>query len=819
MLEAAYDRAPTEREVWLEQACVGDAALLARTRALLAAETRAARFLSTERHTGEDLTPIAVPDRIGPYRVGRLIGLGGMGAVYRGERDDGQFDQLVAIKLIRPGVLSAQATERFASERRMLARMRHPGVAQLFDGGMLADGTSYIVMEFVVGTAIDEFAATRALAVRAIVKLFRQVVGAVAHAHGSLVVHADIKPGNVIVGDDGTAKLLDFGIAQSLDAAADTASQQPVTPDYAAPERLAGASATVRGDVYALGTLLFELLTRERPHALADLAPAARLPAVEAATRPIPSRTALDWADRAWRRALTGDLDAVVAKAMHTDPARRYETAAALRDDLDRWLDRKPVRARGGGWRYVATSFVRRNRLAVGAAAAIIVGLVVALAATSTLYLRAERERAASERRFDEVRALSRFLLFDLYDRLEHTPRSLATRARVAAEAQIYLDRLSRVPGASFEVRLETARGFGRLAAAQGRPGAANLGQNDAAWRNYATAEAMLTALAAERPDRTDIRRALADVLLDQTWIEASIRTALLDATRRMARLRPVIAQLRAEAPADRDVALLRWRELVHLAELPQWSGDYPEGETRARAAIAFGNAVTRNRSLTIPELIVMARAYQTLGEARYFGGGEAPAALGAHAREAAVVREASRRAPGSIAVDRQLTRSLYNHGVTLAELRDPRGLDILNEAEAAAARVIAFEPADENGHRQRRTVTRAKGEALGWLGRHAEAYPLYEADTAERLALWRARPADTSRARDYATSVGAMGMGYGEGGRFEDACRAYATAFTTFRLIEARGQLTAWDRGNAIKNFERAVAEHCRTANPPRFK
>lgn len=761
LLEEALDRPADEREAWLTAETRGDPALRDRTLRLLGAAARAGEMIGTEPPAGDLAQPMALPERVGPYRVGAVLGRGGMGEVRAGERADGQFEQSVAIKFIRPGLIAGAARARFAFERQALARLRHPNIAALHDGGALGDGTDFIVMERVDGVAADRWA--RPTDTRAVVKLVRQVAGAVAHAHANLVLHCDIKAGNVLVTREGTVKLLDFGVASTLGGEG----AGGMTPDFAAPEVRGGGAPTTRSDVYGLGRLLASLLGPGAPR----------------------------------------DLAAIAARATAISPDRRYETAEAFRHDLDRWLDGRAVRARGGGWAYTARRWARRNRWAAAGAAAALLAVAGGWAATSAEAVRAERARAETQARFDEVRALSRFLLFELYDRLERTPRSLDTRRRVATEAQFYLDRLAATPAAPFDLRLETALGYARLARVQGRPADANLGEPAAAWRNFGRAEAQLGALAAERPARADINAALANVLLDQAWLAMAVRSDLAGAERQLAKARPIIAALRRAAPADRAVAALALREMVHLSDLPQWRGDYAAGRRMAERAVAFGQALGPR---TIPEHLQMARAWAALGEALYFGGGQAKAAAPAHAAEYVVATAARARWPGDIAVDRQFTRSAYNHGVTQAELDDPAGLRVLALARQSAERVLAFEPADENGIRQRRTVVRATAEALSWAGRHAEALALFEGDVADRLRHWRARPEDVSRLRDYATSVGALGLGYADAGRPADACARLRDTLALFGEIERRGKLTAFDTTQAVKNTRDAARKAC---------
>ena len=340
---------------------------------------------------------------VGPYQIEVLVGEGGMGRVFRAHRADGAFDQTVAVKVVRTtlALAGSDVGARFQRERDVLASLDHPGIARLLDGGETEDGVPYLVTEFIEGADITAWAAHRHLDVKARVRLLMEVARAVDHAHRRFVVHRDLKPSNVLVTErDGAARpvVLDFGIAKLLDAAgSDAASRsfatgtghRPLTPAYAAPELFEpGAAVTTAADVYGLGALLYELLTDRLPHGPGAVGP----PRAEV-TRPskavtlqasaAPPVASSDPAPRA--RALRGDLDTICLKALHPDPARRYASAAALAEDLARYLEGHPVHARPDALLYVASRFARRHRTAVAAAGvalfSLVIGLSVALVA------------------------------------------------------------------------------------------------------------------------------------------------------------------------------------------------------------------------------------------------------------------------------------------------------------------------------------------------------------------------------------------------------------------------------------------------------
>ncbi len=328
---------------------------------------------------------LAAGTRLGSWRIDTLIGRGGMGEVYAAARADAAFDQRAALKLLR--YEAAGQMDRFHAERRILARLEHPGIARLLDGGMTADGRPYTVMEYVEGHSLTDYCRVHSSTLRERLALFAQVCDAVAFAHRNLVIHRDLKPDNMLVDDQGTVKLLDFGIAKLLDAAASVGegdnTMAPFTPDYAAPEQLTGQPVTTATDIYALGVLLFELLSAERPLRMRGLPSTQAMQLLLDRTAPSLFRTAkANSAAPIAARLLAGDLDAIVAKCLRKEPAHRYETVNALKRDLESHLRNEPVAAREGARLYVFGRLLRRYRWAVAGVALLIVTLAAGLTGT-----------------------------------------------------------------------------------------------------------------------------------------------------------------------------------------------------------------------------------------------------------------------------------------------------------------------------------------------------------------------------------------------------------------------------------------------------
>jgi serine/threonine-protein kinase len=394
VFERALTLAPPEREEFLAREC--DPALRAEIEGMIAAASPD-RALEIERLVPADRPASSSPDpmvgsELGHWRVTRVLGRGGMGTVYLAERADGQYQQQAALKVVSSGTWGPTAAERFRNERQVLARLAHPNIARLLDGGLALDGRPYFVMELVEGAPITEWCDAHHLSVGERLRLFCVVCQAVQHAHGALVVHRDLKPANTFVSSEGEVKLLDFGIAKLLeptgpgiDAPATRDLSTALTPEYAAPEQLLGGQVTTATDVYSLGVLLYELLTGVRPRLLEGRTPVEMERELQSATVAPPSRRV--------RVSRGGDLDSIVLTALRAQPERRYVSAGQLGEDIARYLDGRPVLARPDTLAYRARRFVGRNRTAVGA-----VGLLAASLAAFGIAAGWQARRAAEER-------------------------------------------------------------------------------------------------------------------------------------------------------------------------------------------------------------------------------------------------------------------------------------------------------------------------------------------------------------------------------------------------------------------------------------
>ena len=496
LLSTALDLAEGERGPWLEgieATAPEDAALL---RQLLASHDRAERSGELETVSRIAARPgwsstHAAGEPVGPFELVRPLGRGGMGEVWLARQVDGRVAREVALKLPAMQQPGGEWRERFRRERDILARLEHPHIARFYDAGVGESGQPWLAMECVFGRTLLDHSDARGLPIAMRLALFRQVLDAVAHAHRHLVVHRDLKPGNILVDEMGEVKLLDFGIAKLLQEGAgkDTADEltrmggRLMTLRYAAPEQVSGGAITTATDVYALGVVLHELVTGKSPYrAVREGKPFTEALLLEE-TPTLPSRLA---------SAVGGDLDAILLKAMRRDPAQRYASVELFDDDIAAHLERRPVKARAGTWRYLGSRFVARHKVPMALAAAVLVSLVAGLVVAEGERRNAVAERARAERHFASVRKLANTFIFEVHGKLEGLPGSLAAREMLIATSLDYLDALAREPGRDPALLFEIASAYRTIAGIQGQPRGANRGNVVAAIANYEKAGALL---------------------------------------------------------------------------------------------------------------------------------------------------------------------------------------------------------------------------------------------------------------------------------------------------------------------------------------
>jgi eukaryotic-like serine/threonine-protein kinase len=533
VLHGALHIPAAQRASFLDNACNGDQTLRQEVESLLLEESAGTEgFLGSLDLTLEGVrhrNASWVGRRIGSYEVIDIIGEGGMGEVYRAARADEQYQKQVAIKIVKLGLDTPFALARFRAERQILANLEHPNIARLLDGGTTEDGLPYVVMELVEGQPIDQYCETHKLSIDDRLRLFRTVCLAVQYAHQHLVVHRDLKPGNILVTADGTPKLLDFGIAKILDTgslpsgAEHTVSlMRMLTPEFASPEQVRGDTVTTASDVYSLGVILFGLLTGRSPYEFDSRSAEAMVRAICETESPKPStaarrRAASGNAQQATgekqilsgdsssglSKRLRGDLDNIVSMALRKDPQRRYGSAEQFAEDIRRHLENLPVTARTDTVGYRASKFLVRHRVGSVATAATLILLIAALLVTL-------RQASIARRRFNDVRTLANSMVFDIHDSIRDLPGSTPARKLIVEKGLQYLDTLAKESNGDPSLQRELATAYIRIGDVQGLYYWSNLGDTAGAIKSYQKALAISQALARDAPKDVEAQKGLA---------------------------------------------------------------------------------------------------------------------------------------------------------------------------------------------------------------------------------------------------------------------------------------------------------------------
>ncbi len=721
LLEEGAELSPTARVALFEAAARENPRLGPYLAALDEADANASGALPTNPAMAESAAPPA-PERIGPYRITGEIGRGGMGVVLRGERCDGLFEHAVAIKLVRPGLFAGAAQALFEEERRILARLTHPAIARLYDGGETPDGLSYVVMELLEGEPLLEWAQGRTLDER--LQAFLALCGAVAHAHAQLIVHADIKPGNVLVTRDGP-KLMDFGIARFLSQDAQPV-LGPITAAYASPQRMAGEPARPADDIFALGRVLSDLVGASQ--------------------------------DR--------DLNAILAMATAARAEGRYGSVDALAEDVRRRLELFPVRARGGDWRYHAKRFLQRRRGVVLAVAGVVIALTAGATIATVNYLRAEAARKDAAARFDQVRGLANFLIYDVADAIAVAPGTDPVRDRVVSEANAYLSALSAIPDPPPALALEIARGetrVGMLAAQAGRYDLARARLEQTGRRLAALAGAAGLPpgeLALAQTEHASARFHMAALSFDP------VRSSpfLAEAEGALARARAAASAF----PDDERMATAEVMLTTRVVLLLQGAGRFGEAVDLLDRLLARPPAPPAGQSWRRLDAVLLLAQVQRAGSLRFAG--RTREAIAAFRATLAALETRTAR----IGSDREMlfftAATAIDLATALFEEQAPQvALAEIERAEAALETILRF-GRDHEAERQLAVARIRKARALSDLGRASEARTIAQAVLAQRQAA-AARDQTTERARDVALTYRTLGEIEARAGQTALAC------------------------------------------------
>ena len=746
--------------------------------------------------------------RIGPYQVVTEIGRGGMGAVYLAVRADDQYHKRVAIKLVKKGMDSEDILARFRHERQILANLDHPNIARLLDGGTTEEGVPYFVMEHIEGVPIDRYCLDRALPVPARLRLFRQVLAAVHCAHQNLVVHRDLKPGNILVTSDGTPKLLDFGIAKLLrpegTVTQTLTTHRVMTPDYASPEQVRGEAITTATDVYSLGVILYELLAGRRPYRVqgVGLEELQRVVCHEDPTRPSAAVTRLDEGQATLRaderprlerlrRELKGDLDNVVLMAMRKEPARRYASAEQFSEDVRRHLEGLPVIARSDTPGYRAAKFVARHKGAVVAAGMVALSLVGGLVATSREARVARLQKARAERRFEDVRRLAHSFIFEIHDAIQDLAGSTRARELLVKRGLEYLDGLTQESGGDEELEAELAAAYLRVGDVQGRPGYANLGDRAGALASYRKAVSLLERVADKRPTDAAVRRDLAaahDRVGDALRLTGGSADALASYRRALALREGAGGESgpSATTPGDRASSYQR------IADVLAQTGDAKGAEESQRRALAiFEEQAARTPDDARAQRDLFIASIKTGDRLRALG--DHPASLERYRRALELAEPLAAADPANARAQRELAVAVDKVGNALGLTGDePGALAQFRRAMTVRASLAARDRDDAELRRDLSISHEKIGEHLLAAGRAQAALESFRAGLQLDQAGQQADPSNVQARLDVSSSHENVGRALAKLSRLDEALASYE------RAEEIRRPAAEVDPGNA---------------------
>jgi tRNA A-37 threonylcarbamoyl transferase component Bud32 len=826
VFSAASVLAAEEQRAYLEQACGNDAELRSEVDSLLDAHSSEDAVLdrpATSYLSSEEALAAADPwlrRRVGPYELVALIGRGGMGAVYRARRVDAEYEKEVAIKLVPAGYHVDYVLQRLRAERQILANLDHPNIARLIDGGATDDGLPYLVMELVDGEPLDHYCGGRNLSLRDRLRLFREVCAAVSYAHQRLVIHRDLKPGNILVTADGTVKLLDFGIAKlTQPAMAETSTaptvtlMQALTPGFSSPEQILGKTITTTSDVYSLGVVLYLLLTGRSPYAT-------RLDTAQDAIRQVCEvEPALPSAHSGH---LDRDLDAITMYALRKEPERRYRSVDEFSEDIRRYLEGRPVTARGDQFSYRAGKLIRRRKLEIAAAGLIgltLVGGVVASVRQARIAeeqrVQAEQQRERAERHFASVRKLADAFMFQVHDAIENLPGSTAARELLVNTALEYLNTLANEAGGDIGLQHELGNAYRKVADIQGQAYGASKGQPRAALESYTKSVALLEPVVAADPANRQAQTSLAQSLLQQSrlFLLLGEPDEATKTSRRTVAMYEALAADRSDTESRKNHANAL---SVHSYNMDM-GGKQDAGIPFARKAIAILEELVREHPKDSSLLYQLSVAYSALGNV-----------LPGPERDPARIDEALELTRKALEIDEPLAastggrnrshvHSLLADHINLALLLNEKGryVEALTHIRAAEP-WIASMLADKDDKQVPLDATFLDwhgGRALLGLGRYAEAERTFARSYASLQKI--ASESDTLQVQYL---LGGMAWGQGEANerqkRWAAAKEWYETAIPHFNTVTADVDLDYLDQipiTRAIEGLARSKAELAR--------
>ncbi len=759
IFDEAVEVPPPERPSYLETACGGDARLRSEVEALLKSADRAGDFLETGpaasgRGILEPPETLPPPSRIGPYEIVRELGHGGMGTVYLGVRSGEGFERQVALKVIRRGMDTEFIVKRFLSERQILASLDHPYIAKLFDGGTTDDGLPYFVMEYIEGRPLTEYCEDRKLSIRERVGLFRKILSAVQYAHQHLVVHRDIKPGNLFIGEDGIPRLLDFGLAKLMDPTASgegagrTATLlRMLTPEYASPEQVRGERVTTASDVYSLGVVLYRLLTGRTPYRMTTGSPEEI------------SRAVLEQEPGSVAKLLGEDLDVILRTATRKEAGRRYASAEQLSEDLRRYLAGLPIQARKDTLGYRTRKFISRHKVAVAAGVLVALSLVGGTGVALWQAKRAAEKEALAWKRFEDTRKLAHSILFEFYDAIKNVGGTTPAQELLVKRALEYLDRLAKEAGDDPSLRIELAQAYLRVGDVQGNIFSGNRGDSRGAKESYDRAAALVDALGDPRKRGTQDLAPLADAYGALCWAYMStgeLERAVAYGRKELALWDTLARRAEAGPPEQRKLAIVR----IRLGHALRDSGAAAEAISVTRAAAETLEPLC---AANPPDPLACrheANAYNQIASMET--GTDAAAGRADHEKALAIQKRLLQSDPSNAQLKRELAATYSDMAEALSLLGDPReASNGLREAIRLFGELVAVEPVSTS---DRTWLAECQTELAGLQRREGKTPAARETLQEARSHLERilaADPANYNARRSLAAAYFSLGTTY----------------------------------------------------------
>ena len=785
LFNAAVDLPPEQQAAFLNESCGDDETLRRQAESLILATEQSTQRIQQVIQGAAELTTIDEPAfpagrRIGPYQVIQTLGHGGMGDVYLAVRADDEYQKRVAIKVVQHDLGNPEILRRFRNERQILAGLDHPHIARLLDGGTTPEGLPYVVMEYVEGVPVDRYCENHRPSIESRLKLFCEICAAVHYAHQNLVVHRDIKPGNILVTAGSVPKLLDFGIAKLLNPELGPQTQaitrmalRLMTPEYASPEQIRGQPITTASDIYSLGVVLYELLTSRRPYNFQsyEVQEIERVISLQEPDKPSTAVTRNETNGRGkretekLRRVLAGELDAIVMMALRKEPQRRYGSAEQLADDIRRHLEGRPVRARPDTVAYRAAKFMKRHKLGAAAAALILLTLIGGVIATAWQAQLARAERARAERRFNDVRKLANSFIFDVHDNIVDLPGSTRARETLVKTALEYLNSLAQEASDDPALQRELALAYLKVGDVQGNPTNANLGDTAGALASYRKGLAIAEGLVTKHPADDQARRSLAlihEKLADLQGWTGDLASAV-ESARKSLELFKSLAEVDLRNVMARQSLAISHIKLGDILGNPRFpnTGDRTGALAQYRMSLAHWQAMHAADATNITTRRYLAMAHERIGIMLQEEGSFAEA-LESY-QQTLVTRESLARDHSTNADVRRDLAVSYEKIADIQLLTGDTTSALMNFRRSLAI-FEALSAADPNNALASRSVAisyEKMGDVALRMGDAAESLNMYRKSLGIREMLSAADPSSVQLRRDLARSYSQLGSAY----------------------------------------------------------